>query len=747
MLSIGLAEPLQKCIGLIQYTYTAANTLIVTSRLVSDVFVESATRETKEPSRGPTTVSNVAKIEDVVTHVQRLSIHLNSNIRKIGQAGYATLKPNMQIYIVGTVKSAAMNNILRIVQEQLYPGDLAKEADVYLLLCPNTLVSSDAITEIRNTIQQMDSLVKFSYKFDDMPAGYISEEASHYAIAQALYALTTTGITSQEAFGQKMQRQLSSNEDQRVGYLITSSITFPRKLLVDCCSIHLGSELMQQWGDDISKGLTLEEKTEQRHCAGQSMGEVEQWMRDSSPRPTKLFTLFSPERVDEEYKQRKKPFVTWMDVVDKIIDKKAQEAYKEWRKEPADLWKERLKKVHTCIEEAIKDISLSNINSSNVIKVYIDECKESLANLLGDWSRQREDKYEEAIKHLKDTLSASGKAINDQDHAPGDQVSSETRDIPELLRQRLVFEQARVASIFALVAAGLLAAPPLILIALGLFPAWPVPLVIEVGVSFILFWSMLFRRWQQRKVVRMRKALLTLYHLYVKYTRDCEDCLHRYIQDSLQTLLSQVAQAEDEHLQKMNAIIAEEGVASQAHIDTALKNLLDSPQATRDTFIDDRGGEQVGAACIKNLAERIAIRQYGGKSKQKYDRSQFLKSFQDRLKQITKTKEHEAPQHVLKIVRPVVDTYLSRRSLAKTTHLDDQIWEDAFSRVHSPLSRSPLGSPVLLFICGGNQALLENGKTYVEKRMQKKPVMVYTDNSECLLLAGFFQSGSAMSGK
>ncbi len=659
MLSVGLAEPLRKFVGLIHNTLADAQ--FATYRLINDILSSDVQKEEIVSGQITTSLSGTTTmLESAIENMwQLLSLDIDKNTEEIRDAECPMPERRIQVYIVGPANSAAMNYVLRTMRTQL-SGESAKEADVYLLLSTNSSSSSNTTLDSAATSYQADPLVKFSSTLEEKQ---VPKNEAYSAVAQALCTLITTGITSQYTFERQIHPEPHPDGNGQIGYVITNLHTLPYTVLEDYCCAYLGSELMSQWRIDIRKGTTSKEKTAQQLSVQQSVGKIRQWMESNPSRPKELHELFSRENVDREFKNCKEPSDTWADVVCKVIDEKVPGMYEGWALEVEE-------KVCAQVREVIEQIWLSNINGYSLIYAYIAKLKEQLETLFCDWCKIHKDRYQTALRNFETTWGPFDKTTNTPLGGTDNQLPTEVKRVGEPLRHYLASEQVQVPSAMTVIVAGFLVIPPPVLIVLTLFPAWSVLPIIGGIVGFVLLCNMLFRSWRRREVVRVREALLEVYHLYLDYAYGCEfhkDSLREKVEGSLRKML----RTEDERSRNVKGLIAQIETKLLADANKARDSLFDSSKASRGVPI---GGIQENVSDAKNtlqdLAERIAWQHYD-QSDQGYERNRFFKSLQDGLVKIAEMDENDAYHHVHNLVEPIIKRYFEDRSLTKITGLDD----------------------------------------------------------------------------
>ncbi len=227
----------------------------------------------------------------------------NRRIQSIIEAGYPIPNPRTQIFIVGDAHSPELAKVLEVVHKRLSKSGFAT------LVCyvinafrlrqiSGALTSDSSFLDAEQAFSTYDrqaywarrDVPNFCYLYEDMltyPApSFVTEQVSHYATSEALFALIAAGLTTEPFFEEQMRLNAPFTAYENVGSLSTSLIVFPRANVLDFCSARLAVALMEQWRQDLRNQNITEEKRQQlRKKARDAVDDIYRWIRDDQERP------------------------------------------------------------------------------------------------------------------------------------------------------------------------------------------------------------------------------------------------------------------------------------------------------------------------------------------------------------------------------------------------------------------------------------------------------------------------------
>ena len=214
-------------------------------------------------------------------------VRARATLDLIKRAGY-TVGAAVQVYVVGAADDPWLGAVLTAARRALEADGLAHTI-CYLLdspPSPGTLVGPG----IPAGDPMERELADFTFVFGDritFPSPeFVSEEAArHYLIAQALFALVTTGISLDGRYMDLVGRQ-SSDPADRAGSLRTCLVSFPRVAIEQFCAAGIGRELIACCLDVLSRGRVDEaEAVRERERARETIAEVWHGLDDTVERP------------------------------------------------------------------------------------------------------------------------------------------------------------------------------------------------------------------------------------------------------------------------------------------------------------------------------------------------------------------------------------------------------------------------------------------------------------------------------
>ncbi|HEU5382463.1 MAG TPA: hypothetical protein VFV38_44190 [Ktedonobacteraceae bacterium] len=381
------------------------------------------------------------------------NIQLNKRLIEIRTAGYPVPETRPQIYIVGNARSVALREIHKIIRKELQRRFFTTEV-CYIL---DAFDSPDL-----GNVQAQDDLAPaqpddpywgredvpnfcfFYEKYLSYPQpSTVTREESHYAAAESLFALISTGITPEPQFENYLQPPTRLTTYTNVGSMNTTLLIFPREAALTFASARLGSALVEQWLDDLNRELLPEDRRRSLQIqARNDVKEIEDWLRDKELRPAAnevkqeitgkqeaientrklnwwptlhilkerpgrapipervlnqqrdllreleeqtitLFRLFHFHEVEiEAHRYRKRPD-TWIRLMDQR-GRRAIEAYYEWNQLASRTWEAagtRIGEEVKCEVDTLWSSRANSIHGFEIAKTYVDAFDEHLVKL------------------------------------------------------------------------------------------------------------------------------------------------------------------------------------------------------------------------------------------------------------------------------------------------------------------------------------------------------------------------------
>jgi hypothetical protein len=228
-------------------------------------------------------------------------VQANQRILEIISAGYPVPNPRTQIYIIGEASSHWLAHILQTVNRRLEKNQFSTTV-CYILSAYHDKQKTGALSERKGGLDQMleathdksywseREVANFCYLYEDMLTypvpTFVREFESYHAAAEALFALTATGLTTEPLFEEIVRLNPNWNIYENVGSLSTSLISFPRQALLEYCSARLGVALTVQWLHDI-RGNTIADarRKKMQETANRTARCIEAWIKDDPERP------------------------------------------------------------------------------------------------------------------------------------------------------------------------------------------------------------------------------------------------------------------------------------------------------------------------------------------------------------------------------------------------------------------------------------------------------------------------------
>jgi hypothetical protein len=213
-----------------------------------------------------------------------------ARLEYIRGTGFTITNTSTQVYIVGDVQSEWISYVLQETRKLFLQYGLNSE--VYYMLNRPQVGAPPSFNWTENPYWIERTLANFNFIYEDATrghskdVGFLQETQSSYALAEALFALAGTGITTQDTYAERMKPVQNQPVYNRVGNLSTSLVLFPYQTVLSFCSAHLGTNLVDEWLEEIVKSnMTDQERERQQGRAQNHADEIAQWMEDSEIRP------------------------------------------------------------------------------------------------------------------------------------------------------------------------------------------------------------------------------------------------------------------------------------------------------------------------------------------------------------------------------------------------------------------------------------------------------------------------------
>lgn len=429
------------------------------------------------------------------------NVQAHRRIQEIITAGYPVPNPRTQIYIVGDPSVAWLAKVLQIVERKLEKIGFSTLVSYVLsayqmrqktgpLDASSPLLEQSYPPASSSTPLTGRVVANFCYLYEDMLAHpvptFVSEPESHYAAAEALFALIVTGLTTEPFFEEMMRLSTTFSNYDNVGSLSTSLIVFPRATVLDYCSARLGVTLMSQWLRDLHELLIPESKQrELQEQAQRTAQNIEGWIKDRRERPLAngpkqhdeknisrwpeldilkresqmlkeivpsseqtateqkvlrneqirlhrrlheeteaLFELFWTDDIKNEYERKRRLFDTWTELVYQQAGK-AVDAYKDWDKVTTQAWNLAANRISQEIKYTVDQLWSSDETGFELATIYVDELDDSLGKLAmrqGWWRAEHERSYKEALQTFEKLSNGEWVVPEDESNIIGTQA-------------------------------------------------------------------------------------------------------------------------------------------------------------------------------------------------------------------------------------------------------------------------------------------------------------------------------------
>lgn len=400
-------------------------------------------------------------------------IQADALLSEISRERYPVPETRPQIYIVGSARCRALREIHHMLQQEVRRRFFATEI-CYILDAfdqpgqGDVLVADDlALPKQSDPYWLREDVPNFCFFYEKYLAfpnpRTVTREESHYAAAESLFALISTGITPEPRFENFVQPPPRLTMYTNVGSMNTTLLIFPREAALTFASARLGSTLLEQWLSDLNRELlpekqrrtlqgrarqdvvALEDWLEERECRpganeearavsrrrelepgrgrnnwptlhvlreehpaipARTLTQQQETLRDLEDQSVALFRLFHFREIEHEVRRyRRRPDI-WVRLVEQR-GRRAVEAYYEWNQIASAAWEAAGARAQSAAQYEI-DTLWSNrqhgIHGFEMARTYVDAFDERLVTLHDHMQRLRvshQQNYIESLEHFE----------------------------------------------------------------------------------------------------------------------------------------------------------------------------------------------------------------------------------------------------------------------------------------------------------------------------------------------------------
>ena len=540
---------------------------------------------TKQNEQTQASTAQAKTFELLVTQTLQ-EIQSNRLIADITRAGYPVPDPRAQIYIICDPARSPLTQIQQALQAQLQR--INNHSFICSMLHTQQTSQLDAPLDLTLSprTQSRQEPAHFCYLYQGNSTQphhtFLSEDEVCYAMAEALFSLLFTGITTEPFFLEMIRGSTGPTTLAAVGSLGTSLVLSPRETIQRYCALRLGRDLLEQWRRDLQeKPITTSRLEELRAGACGFARTLTQWLEESQERPltnvkfgspwkisrqhpkhlspsldvlhTKppsqtlstedptrlhhqlfeqaraLFTCFWPEAVQRAFTHQSEDTMSWSELVAHRAEK-APERYNAWSATATLAWQAATTLINAQLRQIITETSQVDETGLHLSALYIEEFATQLAQLERRclaWQTGHQRSYSETMRIFSVRAGlpqASSTSLEATPHQADKQLSpaltTEEAATAQRLGERLTQREAQVPSPAA---QALIALPFLIAVLITLPLFYPVNMLANIiaGVSAITFLAHGLFRYQRRHAMQAaRSDLLTFYRLL--YIHHCE---------------------------------------------------------------------------------------------------------------------------------------------------------------------------------------------------------------------------------
>lgn len=510
----------------------------------------------------------------------------------------------------------------------------------------------------------------------------------------------------------------------------------------------------------------------------------------------KLFLLFWPDDINEEYRQRRRRFANWTRLVLQRGNRAVQ-AWNDWDKRATRAWNRAADRINTEIKEFIDYLWSRDQNGFDVATIYVNELDEQIASLYNDlsnWRVEHEESYQQFLT-LFELMAENGawatpntllngpagnataqahptmRGVNQDSSTATDGTSAgnagnilginptptqsaslhlpaREERIVQNLEQRITWHQDRIPAIPTQIVVAIPFILALVLSFFALFPWIPrtaLDITIASVLASILIGSIhwMFRLRYILRVEECKEDLLIFYRRY--YAHRCELSEDKLRRNVLGPLRRKV-QAINERLNNLQQFVQEARQTLDEQARRVQEELFNSPAGLRDIFVAN--GERLQRIQRNTLADFAAqISKLRIKEPlEEWHRSaanlkrQLIQNFRQQSESLMEMSDEETLEQIRAFASNVTSPYLKGPLVELQTALDKpDIWMEALERAENPLYQAQVGTkePKFSFICGRDFDI-DRGVPYIPN--DAYPVRI-SDTQEWVLLAAFFRGG------
>lgn len=426
--------------------------------------------------------------------------------------------------------------------------------------------------------------------------------------------------------------------DSRIGSIGTSMAFFPRAAVERYCANTFGAELLKTWRLSLGeRPLRWLDRTRVRTDAARVAKSLEDGVRDSERRPGAPEHLYPTLGFLEDNDLRQDLYLASREVFSQLSrnavanhmrddddrDTWAQFAEQQsleargklttWREAAEIAWEKARSESEQTISKAIGDLWFADEQGLSRAQIYarrMDEALTSTQEHLLLWRREHAAEYEAKMRALNKratgpwesdsevaaaslhnvayVVSGSHETLRGYEQDPRDYLPQELRKTTQRLAMRAAWARARVPGVGQLFAAGAMATPALLVLALGLLwgagqYAWRPLIITAVGVVVVVALCCALARAVALRTLRdSEEDHLRAYRLYYAYLcAQWEDQLRVALVNPLARVVKNARERLDDIQRFIQRLENDMRDAAQATED----DLFEGPSGLRDVFI------------------------------------------------------------------------------------------------------------------------------------------------------------------
>lgn len=587
-------------------------------------------------------------------------IQSNRLITGITRAGYPVPDPRAQIYIVGDPTRSPLAQVQQALQAQLQRNN------------NHSFICSMLRTQQSNQLEAPLNLAlpaHFCYLYQgnsiQPQQAFLSEDETYYAIAEALFTLLLTSITTEPFFIEMIRGGTSPATPVVVGSLSTSLVLSPREAIQDYCTLRLGRDLLEQWRPGLQETPIATSRREELRAGARGFAQtLTHWLEESQERPltnTKhglhwsmhprqrpehlapnldglcstppsqvpnsedtarlhnqlseqaqaLFTCFWPEAVQHASTRQPGAAINWSELVT-CRGKKAPERYNAWNASATLAWQAMTTLINTRLQQIITETSQVDETGLHLAILYIDEFAAQVAQLERRclaWQSRHQRSYNETMRTFATRAGfpqATPGALEEPpqaDKQPSPGLTAEEAEIAQRLGERVTRREAQVPSPAAQV---LIALPFLIAVLITLPLIYPISILANIiaSMSTATFLAHGLFHYQRQQAVRVARSDLLGFHR-LAYIHRCE-----LREDELRTKLLQELQGSvhdlRERLHDLAPFLVTLRDQFNEQAERLQQELYNSPAGSRDVLVVNGELLQRGSSnTLEEIVEQV----------------------------------------------------------------------------------------------------------------------------------------------